>query len=56
MFEKVTSEKVSGKSGGLVAQNPFKDKGTLKDFSDIGELEKQAVVQLGIIKEFIENF
>ena len=56
MFEVVTNEKVVGKNGGLVAQNPFKDKGTIKDFSDVGELEKQAVVQLGIIKEFIENF
>ena len=51
MFERVTS-----KGGALIAQNPFKDRGPLKDFEDRGELEKQAEVQLGIIKEFIENF
>ena len=51
MFERVTTK---GKD--LVSQNPFKDTPPLKDFSDMPALEKQAQVQLQIIKEFIQNF
>ena len=52
MFERVTS-----KGGALIAQNPLKDQGPLKDFNnESGEVEKTAEIQLGIIKEFIENF
>ena len=51
MFERVTTK---GKD--LVSQNPFKDTPPLKDFQDLPAVEKQAQVQLQIIKEFIENF
>ena len=52
MFERVTL-----KGNALIAQNPLKDKGPLKDFNnESGEVEKIAEIQLGIIKEFIENF
>ena len=51
MFERVTTR---GKD--LVAQNPLKDSGPLKDFEDRSALERQAQIQLEVIHEFITNF
>lgn len=47
--------KVAAKGKDLIASNPNKES-SLKDFNDLAECEKQADLQLEIIKEFVQNF